>query len=539
MSGRIESSAFVFSPHPERLALPALAFGLRLLALAIVAAAALVLPVTPVSRGGLGVGILAGGLLGLVEYRRASRLWSVLPGELLVLAQVGLWTYLVSAFGGEHSPLFVGFLLEVPLAALALSHRGALLAAAGGTAGFIVAGFAGLDGVRWPDVTLVGAFLALAAGICCLLATLWQRQQDELALSRAALVSRAGCLSEELRLLGDYLGSALIVLDDLGRVVRINSTGLELLATTPGAALGRAWQEVLRVDAAGAEAVSGTLVEGEARRGVPLLVRRADGVPLPLTAELWVSGSPEGRRVHLLLEPARAAAAGHDPLQRLGEAVSCVAHQIKNSLHALQGYVQEIEVGPGATAGAPGEGHPYLVALQSLGELADDILAMAGAPRPVAERLALRPLLATAVLLARRSRAAVRVDVTGECASVLAPRGPLVHALFNLLDNACRVTRPGYPVRVRLARLPDRVCIEIEDGGDGLAPELCTARGRVESNQGSGLGLMAARRFLEVCGGELTFAGAPGAGTLCRVMLPAAPAATTPPARTARASAGN
>jgi hypothetical protein len=164
------------------------------------------LPVTPVSRGGLLVGILAGGLLGLVEYRRASRPGLPLPGELLVLAQVGLWTYLVSAFGGEHSPLFVGFLLEVPLAALALAHRGALLAAAGGSAGFIAAGFAGLGGVRWPDATLVGAFLAwlrASAASGHALAT----SAGRVGLARAALVSRAGCLSEELRLLGDYLAA--------------------------------------------------------------------------------------------------------------------------------------------------------------------------------------------------------------------------------------------------------------------------------------------------------------------------------------------
>jgi K+-sensing histidine kinase KdpD len=198
--------------------------------------------------------------------------------------------------------------------------------------------------------------------------------------------------------------------------------------------------------------------------------------------------------------------------------------------------VQEIER-PGATAGAPGEGHPYLVALQSLGDLADDILAMAGASRPVTERLALRPLLATAVLLARRSRASARVDVTGECASVLAPRGPLVHALFNLLDNACRVTRPGHPVRVRLARLPDRVCIEIEDGETGCPPRCRPRAVAVESAHGAA-GLMAARRFLEACGGSSRSPRAGRGHALSRAAARGA-AATTPPARAARASAGN
>lgn len=522
MSGQLVSTESTVAPALERSALPELALGVRLLALAVVAATALVLPTGPLSRLGLAAGIVAGGLLGCVAYLRAYRAAPV-PGVWLVLAQLALWTVLVGASGGERSPLFVGFLLEVPLSTLALGQRGALLAAGAGFAGYLAAPLLGHDAIRWPEVALVAAFLALAALICAALTRLWQRQQLALAESRAALAARAGSLSEELHLLGDYLTGALLLLDDMGRVVRINAPGLTLLGTTRDAALGRAWQEVLRVDAAGMAAIAETLAEGDARRGVSLLLRRPDGTALPLTAELWLTAGTEGRRVHLLLERARAEAAGLDPLQRLGEAVSCVAHQIKNSLHALQGYVREIEVGPGAPPARSETGYPYLVALQSLGDLADDILAMAGAARPAAERLALKPLLATAVLLARRSSGSVRVDVTGDSVCVLAPRGPLVHALFNLLDNACRVTRPGGAVRVRVAQSADEIRVEIEDGGAGVPAAVLAAHGRVASAEGSGLGLMAVRRFLDTCGGALTIACVPGAGTLCRVTLPAAP----------------
>jgi C4-dicarboxylate-specific signal transduction histidine kinase len=41
----------------------------------------------------------------------------------------------------------------------------------------------------------------------------------------------------------------------------------------------------------------------------------------------------------------------------------------------------------------------------------------------------------------------------------------------------------------------------------------------VPSKTGAGLGLVAARRFLSEIGGTLSFAAAPGGGTLCRVSL--------------------
>ncbi len=213
-------------------------------------------------------------------------------------------------------------------------------------------------------------------------------------------------------------------------------------------------------------------------------------------------------------------------MRRLGEAAACVAHQIKNSLQALSGLAHS------ATAAGSGQGPVqdaprFQDALRNLGELVDDVLAVAGTTRPPVEEIPLRQAVSSALLLTRPGGARVTLDPCGQDLRVWTHRGQLVHALYNLLDNACRATPPGGTVHVRMDGEDSHARIEIIDEGPGLPPGVDEARGPVPSRAGAGLGLMAARRFLEASGGKLSFSAEPGGGTRCRVTLPvgAAPAA--------------
>ncbi len=119
----------------------------------------------------------------------------------------------------------------------------------------------------------------------------------------------------------------------------------------------------------------------------------------------------------------------------------------------------------------------------------------------------------------------VAADVTIEV-----DRQLLASALGNLLQNACKFTRPAGRVVVRTVstNAPDRVVIEIEDqcGGlpSGLAEELFqpfTQHARDRS--GLGLGLLIALQGVEANGGTLAVRDLPGVGCVFSVDLPRAP----------------
>jgi PAS domain S-box-containing protein len=498
-----------------------LVLGLRLLALAVVAGSGTLLPIGAASRPGLIAGILAGAAVGALQYL-AARAGRRGFGEALVPVQVASWTWLVHVSGDQHSPLFVGYLLEVALAGAAYSRRGCSIAALGGFAAYLMVGLRINPPLVASTLATVGGFLAVGTVLTWLLIGAIEGQRRRLALYHSALRARADTVGEELRLLGDYMSGALVSLDDLGRVVSVNPAAAQLLGIEAQPALGRPWQEIVRADSEGVRAIVATLSEGRAQRGLTMTLRRADGREIGVGAELWVSPSPEGRRTYLLARESTGAPAESDPLRRLGEAVACVAHQIKNSLHAMQGFAGEIARDPEGSADRSSAEH-LLCVVKSLSALSDDVLAMAGASRPLTETVQLSELLESATMLTRLAPGRVVTQTCNGDLRVRAHRGQLVHALYNLIDNACRVSPAGEPVHIGARREGDRVAIEIADRGPGIPSAIADGAGPALSKAGSGFGLLAVRRFVEANGGTLRFEPRPGGGTLCRVAFRAEP----------------
>ncbi len=506
--------------------LPGPVFGLRLLALAIVAASGAALPPSQGDRLALAGGVLVGAALGLVQYVVTRRRLRV-PAEAFILAQVATWTFITRAAGGAGSPVFVGYLLEVPLAAALLSRRGGVLAAIAGSVAFVALASTGSAPMDWGRTGTALGFLALIGLVTWIIAGLIDRQRLQIHASRQALRSRAESLAEELRLLGDYLGGALVGVDGLGRVTSLNPAGATLLGVGLEDSLGLPWQELLRTDRPGAAAITRTLSEGTSQRGIRITLETSRGTPIVVETEIWVSPTPEGRRTYLLMAPARVATDDPDPLLRLGEAAASVSHQIRNSLHALRGFAESLAEDP-AVLGARSEQVNQLVrAIEGLGGLTEDVLAMGNPSRSLPEPVALEQTISSAVVLARRPGAHVDVRLPETPLYVLGRRGTLVHALFNLVDNACRVTPQGQQVEVRVVEDHGRAVVEIRDRGPGWSEQMGASRGPTASPNGHGYGLLATRRFLESSGGGLTFDSLPEGGTLCRVSLEIAPVAAS------------
>ena len=112
-----------------------------------------------------------------------------------------------------------------------------------------------------------------------------------------------------------------------------------------------------------------------------------------------------------------------------------------------------------------------------------------------------------------------------------AHRPLLGQLLDNLIENACKYSRPGTPIRVSIAGDGDRISIAVEDSGIGIPKsehervfspffrgEQALKQGRV----GVGLGLAVAKRIAAVHGGSLELESDEGRGSRLILVLPAA-----------------
>src|SRR5882672_6106134 len=126
----------------------------------------------------------------------------------------------------------------------------------------------------------------------------------------------------------------------------------------------------------------------------------------------------------------------------------------------------------------------------------------------------------------------IQVDLAaeGHDFTVLVDEGSLVRVVVNLLGNAFHFTPSGGAVRARLAELPDRLELDIEDTGVGIPADALLwifepYRQAHGARKGAGLGLAVVKGLVEAHGGTVDVRSELGKGSCFTVTIPKAHAA--------------
>jgi signal transduction histidine kinase len=220
-----------------------------------------------------------------------------------------------------------------------------------------------------------------------------------------------------------------------------------------------------------------------------------------------------------------------ESLRQIGELAAGVAHELRNSLATIKGYLGLIER-DGSRAEYVDEMRRETDHLQ---RVLEDFLSFARPGTVRLEEVDLRRVLTRAAADPVLSGADVRLTfapasaASGEMPLSVDPQ-LLERALRNLLHNAAEAARRAAPgaeppvVEVAATASDEHLEVTVMDRGPGIPPEIRErlfepfASGRAD---GVGLGLALARRIVVLHGGRLELEDRPGGGTVARVTLPA------------------
>jgi two-component system OmpR family sensor kinase len=389
--------------------------------------------------------------------------------------------------------------------------------------------------------------------------TLSAAQSDALGseLARAApdLVSRIRILDESgTALVGEY-GAATRITDD-GRVALYVANPITLGDRVVGVAytssttfsirtLLRDYRTRLAIVIALFAAAALVLTEILARRLSRPLLHLAEGAAAFARGDHSVRVTPRGSHetrgvaeaFNAMADEVQTALAElKDEEQRKSRFVSDVSHELRTPLTAIRGAAETLLGGNVAEADA----RQFLTTIvresERLARLASDLLALQrieGATGELPMRLVdLASVVDRAIegLQPLSDERGVTVTREGEAPEVLGDPDRLQQVVWNLVDNATRMTPRGKAVLVRVGTSGDSVTVAVLDEGQGIGEDALphvfdrffrAQASRDRGSGGAGLGLAIVSAIARAHAGSVSAANRPEGGSVFTLTLPA------------------
>ena len=355
--------------------------------------------------------------------------------------------------------------------------------------------------------------------------------------------------AEQTRNILDNTADGIITLDHHGTIETSNRAFARWLGMRRSSLIDQHVSQVLQLPGLADSEPASVQAWLRAAAGTPCEVcaRSSRGERIPLELLTSSVASRRGRAYVLVLRDIRERKRIE---QMKSEFIATVSHELRTPLTSIRGSVGLVRSGALGKLGNEAQKLLDVAArnIERLGQLVDDLLDMekllSGHLRLEIAAVSARTLLQEAARLARGLEPQYGVHIELDAVADLhinVDPDRMHQVLANLLSNAAKFSPPGGSIFLRLRADGDKVRIEIEDQGPGIA-EAFKARvfdkfsqadgGDARKHGGSGLGLAISRELVERMGGSIGFESSPGCGALfwCEFLrcerMPGLPAAT-------------
>ncbi len=333
----------------------------------------------------------------------------------------------------------------------------------------------------------------------------------------------------------DSMANGLISLDAQGGIVTVNRQACRMFGLSSGEeAQGKPLSDIMTLHDVD---LLKTLAQGERLLEKELSATTAAGQTLPLSISASALRGDAGEHLGavLLLRDLSDVKALQEQVQRterlasVGRLAAGVAHEIRNPLGSLKGFLQYFQ----RKLPLNDQDKAYLSVMMNevdrLNTVVSNLLEFARPKEPVFEDAQIADMLDHVLTLLHRDCEAKRLRLFREWPDALPlirlDHDQITQVLLNILLNAIQATEPGGEIHVSAAILNEINMLEIavRDTGAGIAaddlphifdPFFSTKK------QGNGLGLAIAHTIIEQHRGEMLVDSERGRGSTFRIRLP-------------------
>lgn len=212
-----------------------------------------------------------------------------------------------------------------------------------------------------------------------------------------------------------------------------------------------------------------------------------------------------------------------DRLNMAGTLAAGIAHEIRNPLTSLRGFLQLLQ------KREPQYTEIMLSEVDRINHIVTELLELASPKESRFEPRLLQPLLQNVITLLQPQALLHQIQLIGNYGQdtgylvVVCSEMKLKQVFINLIKNAMEAMPDGGNIVITLAAEGDWARVEIADDGNGIPQELIDKIGSpffTTKAEGTGLGLMISRRIVEDHRGKLAFRNLPKGGAAVTVGLP-------------------
>lgn len=216
--------------------------------------------------------------------------------------------------------------------------------------------------------------------------------------------------------------------------------------------------------------------------------------------------------------------AGSDRLAVTGQLAAGLAHEIRNPLTALKGFVQLLQSSPTGNKAY----YPIMLnELERINFIVNEFLLLSK-PRPASFRetaigTVIEHVAALLETQAIMSNVRIAIEQVKDMPPIRCDENQMKQAFVHVLKNAIEAMPDGGEVAIRAERKGRLLVVSFSDEGSGIPEELASRVGQpffTTKENGTGLGLMICRNIMESHGGKLSIFGKTGGGTSVEIELP-------------------